>query len=57
MEWSVKEVNNATETVFYVMNDKNIFGMVTGQNHIEGDIERARLRANQIVNNKNRGDE
>ena len=49
MKWNVKEENNPTETVFYIRKGKNVVGIITGQEHIEGDIEKARLRANQII--------
>ena len=52
MKWNVKEENHATETVFFIRKGKNVVGIITGKEHIEGDIEKARLRANQIVNNK-----
>ena len=54
MKWNVKEENHPTETVFFIRKGKNVVGIITGQEHIEGDIEKARLRANQIVNNKRR---
>jgi hypothetical protein len=52
INWSIKEENNPTETVFYIMNGSNVFGIITGQNHIEGDIEKARSRAKKVVKNK-----
>lgn len=51
-KWSVKEEKNATETVFYIMNGDNVFGIITGQNHIDGDIESARNTANKLVESK-----
>ena len=49
MKWNVKEENYPTETVFYIRKGKNVVGIITGKEHIEGDIEKARLRANQII--------
>ena len=49
MKWNVKEENHPTETVFFIRKGKNVVGIITGQEHIEGDIEKARLRANQII--------
>jgi hypothetical protein len=52
MKWNVKEENHPTETVFFIRKGKNVVGIITGQEHIEGDIEKARLRANQLIINK-----
>jgi len=49
MKWNVKEENYPTKTVFYIRKGKNVVGIITGKEHIEGDIEKARLRANQII--------
>jgi hypothetical protein len=49
MKWNIKEENLPTETVFFIRKGKNVVGIITGKEHIEGDIEKARLRANQII--------
>ena len=54
MKWNVKEGNHPTVTLFFIRKGRNVVGIIKGQNRIEGDIEKMRLRANQIVNNKRR---
>ena len=54
MKWNVKEENHPTETLFYIRKGRHVVGIIKGQNRIEGDVEKKRLRANQIVNNKRR---
>ena len=39
-----------TETHYHIIDDGEITGVLAGQNHIEGDVERARKRAYLIGN-------
>lgn len=50
--WNIKEENGLTETIFYVRKGEHVVGLITGQNHIDGDVENSRKIAERIVGDK-----
>lgn len=51
-EWNIKEEVNSTETIFYVRKGEYVFGLITGQHHIEGDVNKSRKIAEIIMKDK-----
>jgi hypothetical protein len=51
-KWNIKEEVNPTETIFYVRKGKHVVGLITGQHHIEGDVDESRKIAEKIVEDK-----